>query len=182
MKTEKDVVAPQVAVITTYDDTGDHKVSMMHMATLGFHWIDMEYTASHSELMVRKITFMMYNGRACCIVVWLLYLHNTNAFRRIYMKWCMIMHPWLQGLHASRQWPEDGSMKAITCVGFQGCVLTFIPASIGNNMPRKVSDEIIYPFPNFNGVVVEIWECNIFPHFIMDVISHPCWSLMDASK
>ena len=30
--------------------------------------------------------------------------------------------------------------------------LTLIPAGISNHMPRKVWDEIIYPFSNFNGV------------------------------
>ena len=38
-------------------------------------------------------------------------------------------------------------------------------------------DEITYPFPNFNGCTVEVWEWinNFIPHFIMDVITYPCW-------
>ena len=36
--------------------------------------------------------------------------------------------------------------------------LTLIPAWISNHMPCKVSDEIICPFPNFNGCTVEVWE------------------------
>ena len=38
-------------------------------------------------------------------------------------------------------------------------------------------DEIIYPFPNFNGCTIEVWEwiSNFTPHFIMDVITYPCW-------
>ena len=34
-------------------------------------------------------------------------------------------------------------------------------------------DEIDYPFPNFNGYTVEIWDwlSNFIPHFIIDVIN-----------
>ena len=44
------------------------------------------------------------------------------------------------------------------------------------HMPSKVWDEITYPFPNFNVATVEVWEWinNFIPHFIMDVITHPC--------
>ena len=38
-------------------------------------------------------------------------------------------------------------------------------------------DGITYPFPNFNGATVEVWEwiSNIIPHFLMDVIACPWW-------
>ena len=38
-------------------------------------------------------------------------------------------------------------------------------------MPSKVYDEITYPFPNFNGIAIEVWEWinNFLQHFIMDV-------------
>ena len=56
---------------------------------------------------------------------------------------------------------------------------TLIPASISNYKPSKVWDEIIYPFPNFSGCIVEVWKwiSNLTPHFIMDVITYPCWDL-----
>ena len=43
-------------------------------------------------------------------------------------------------------------------------------------MLNKVWDEIIYPFPNFNGGTVDVWEwkSNFIPHFITDVITYPC--------
>ena len=52
-------------------------------------------------------------------------------------------------------------------------------------MPRKVWDEIIYPFLNFNGYTDEVWDngytdevwewiSNFTPYFIMDVIIYPC--------
>ena len=50
---------------------------------------------------------------------------------------------------------------------------------ICNHMPNKVWDEIIYPFPNFNGCTVEVWEWinNFIPNFIMDVTTYPCWDV-----
>ena len=40
----------------------------------------------------------------------------------------------------------------------------------------KLCDEITYPFPNFNGCAVEVWEwiSNVIPHYMMDVITDPC--------
>ena len=42
-----------------------------------------------------------------------------------------------------------------------------------------VWDEITYPFPNFNGGTVVVWEwlSNLIPYFIMDVITYPYWDL-----
>ena len=42
---------------------------------------------------------------------------------------------------------------------------------------RKVWVEITYPFPNFDGCNVRVWEwiSNFIPQFIMDVITYPCW-------
>ena len=40
-------------------------------------------------------------------------------------------------------------------------------------------DKITYSFPKFNGATVEVWKwiSKFIPHFIMDVITHPCWDL-----
>ena len=40
---------------------------------------------------------------------------------------------------------------------------------------HDVWDEISYPFPNFNGSTVEVWEwiSNFIPHFIVHVITYP---------
>ena len=55
--------------------------------------------------------------------------------------------------------------------------LTFIPAWTCNFMHSKVWDGIIYPFPNFNTEAVEVWEriSDFTQHFIMEVITDPCW-------
>ena len=44
-------------------------------------------------------------------------------------------------------------------------------------MPGKVWDEITYPFLNFNGCTDEVKECisNFILHFIIDMITYPCW-------
>ena len=44
-------------------------------------------------------------------------------------------------------------------------------------MPCKVWGEINYPFPNFNGTAVEVWEwiSNFIPYFVIDVIIYPTW-------
>ena len=46
-------------------------------------------------------------------------------------------------------------------------------------MPGKTWDEITYPFPNFSGCTVEVWEwiSKFIPYFIMDIITYPCWDL-----
>ena len=45
-----------------------------------------------------------------------------------------------------------------------------------DHMPSKVWNQITYPFPNFNGATVDVWEwiSDLIPHFIMDVITYPC--------
>ena len=49
---------------------------------------------------------------------------------------------------------------------YQHCS-TLIQVWISNYIYHKVRNEIIYPFQNFNGATVEIWECinNFIPHF-----------------
>ena len=38
---------------------------------------------------------------------------------------------------------------------------------------------ITYPFPNFNGYTIEVWEwiSNFIPHFTGQMITYPCWDL-----
>ena len=55
--------------------------------------------------------------------------------------------------------------------------LTLFPAWIGSYIPYNLCDEVIYPFPNFNGVIVEVWEwiSNFIPDFTGHVITYPWW-------
>ena len=45
-------------------------------------------------------------------------------------------------------------------------------------MPSEVCYEISYPFPNFGGATIDIWEriSNYITHFKMDLITYPCWN------
>ena len=82
-----------------------------------------------------------------------------------------------------------------TCSPFYLHGLTLIPTWISSHIPSKVWDEITYPFLNFNGCTVEVWEWinNFTPHLIMDVImlcmvmtqfaqDNPCNSLHDLPQ
>ena len=54
-----------------------------------------------------------------------------------------------------------------------------------NRMPSKVWNEIIYPFPNFNGAAVEVWEwiSNLIVIVIVIVIvKRGPWVLVNPSK
>ena len=52
----------------------------------------------------------------------------------------------------------QGARAHFSCGPFYWHGLTLIPAWISNHMPSKVWGEITYPFPNFNGCTVEVWE------------------------
>ena len=47
---------------------------------------------------------------------------------------------------------------------------------MSNYIHYKEWDEITYPFLNFNGATVEVyeWISNFIPYIIMDVITYPC--------
>ena len=55
--------------------------------------------------------------------------------------------------------------------------LTLIPAWIINYTHYKVLDEITFPFPNFSGAAIEVWEwiSNLILHFTGHIITYPCW-------
>ena len=53
---------------------------------------------------------------------------------------------------------------------------TLIPAWISNYIYYKMWYEITYPFSNFNGEAVEVWEwiSNFISHFTVHIITYPC--------
>ena len=53
----------------------------------------------------------------------------------------------------------------------------FNPRWISNHMTKKLWDEILYPFPNFNGTTVEVWEWikSFIPHFMICAVTYLCW-------
>ena len=77
----------------------------------------------------------------------------------------------------------------LTCFHFNPTmVITSVPLNVGWNylliyklqplhyVHDKVYDDITYPFPNFNGCTVEVWEwiINFIQHLSCHVISYPC--------
>ena len=62
--------------------------------------------------------------------------------------------------------------------------LTLIPACISNHTPSKVWDRITYPFLNFNGCTVEVyeWISNFIPHFGCNYLSMLGLKLIHVSK
>ena len=71
----------------------------------------------------------------------------------------------------------DGDRKLDIYGPFHWHGLTLIPTWISNYTHYNVWDEITYPFLNFNGATVEVWEwiSNFIPHFTGHVITYPCW-------
>ena len=68
----------------------------------------------------------------------------------------------------------------IYCVlsGFDtSSISTHSLAWISNRTHYKVFDEITYPFPNFNGATVEVWELirNFIAYFTGHVLTYSCW-------
>ena len=55
--------------------------------------------------------------------------------------------------------------------------LLLMPGWISNYNHYNLWDEIIYPFPNFNGATVEFWEwvSNFISYFTKYVITYTCW-------
>ena len=69
-------------------------------------------------------------------------------------------------------WLRYTCVTTDTRVPFYQHGLTLITIWISNHMPSKRWDEFTYPFPNFNGCTVEVWEWigTFIPYFVMDVI------------
>ena len=89
----------------------------------------------------------------------------------------MFAHITFELLFMGFAWYSVIYIRKIFCPNY----LTDYLKSIGH-MPIKVWDEINSPFPNFNGCTVEVWEwiINFSTHFIMDVITFPCWGVIKS--
>ena len=55
--------------------------------------------------------------------------------------------------------------------------MALFPEWISDYMNYKCEMKLIIHFPNFNGGASEVWDeiNNFIPHFMMDVITYPCW-------
>ena len=67
---------------------------------------------------------------------------------------------WTSMLEEMRQFQFGNEWQKLkwyqSCGPFYEHRSTLIPARISKHMPRKVWDEITYPFLNFNGATVEV--------------------------
>ena len=92
------------------------------------------------------------------------------------LKASLLMSP---GHQLTRYWQHKRGDHFCWCPGYLFTKLIRIPHYIH----FKVWDEIAYPFPNFNGCTVEVWEwiSNFIPHFKMDIITYPCWDGFSTS-
>ena len=53
-----------------------------------------------------------------------------------------------------------------------------------NYVHYKVCNEFTYPFPNFNGAILDFWEwtSKFILHFSRHVIAYPCWDSIVATE
>ena len=67
--------------------------------------------------------------------------------------------------------------NAVHVEGAESSGLTLIPGWIYNYIGYKVWGEITYPFSNFNGCAIKVWECisDFNSYFTEYVITDQCW-------
>ena len=83
---------------------------------------------------------------------------------------------WLQWLTGVKEHLNSGLPMTTSGPLYQHgltCIITWI----GSYIHYKAWNEIIYPFSNFNGAAIEVWEWmnNFISHFSGHVITYPCW-------
>ena len=77
----------------------------------------------------------------------------------------------------SRVGQKYPSVEAVTEGLFYLHSLTLISSWTSNYIHYKLWDGITYPFPNFNGATVEVWEwiSDFTQHFTGHVITYARW-------
>ena len=146
-------------------------------------------TFKHSEFLYIHIAVLLAFHNVCRLLVCYKYLNSSGAFSKISINKAFPSHhcPRVIGntFHRPCLWASEYSKKfklvslnmSIPRGPFYQHGLILIPAWICNHMPSEVWDEITYPFPNFDDATVEVWQWinDFVPHFMMDVITYPCW-------
>ena len=90
------------------------------------------------------------------ISLWALSLRMSISTFRSHQRWHISRH-WVLSIILWHFWGESMQhIKHELWPILHG--LSLFPALETNHIPLKVWDEITYPFPNFNGAVVEVWE------------------------
>ena len=70
------------------------------------------------------------------------------------------------------------AVVTLSTVGFGDYVTGKTPPWISNHMLIKVWDDITFPLLNFTGATGDVWERidDFIPHFLIYVITYPCWN------
>ena len=74
-------------------------------------------------------------------------------------------------------WPQIGWFTKGFLIVLAKNILTSIPVYLSNYINYNVWYEITYPFPNFNGGTVEVWEWITSSHILLDM-----WSLIHTDS
>ena len=151
-------------------------LTTMFQGAVGMKYIPRKLTLTQisQNLFVHNINF-------CCLVIWKLCTELNCVGAVLCAKF---QNDWTTEIEVMNNWDfvwfeSNTSFWGIFCIATapRGAFLTLIPAWISNYIPSDVWDEITYPFTNFNGATIEVWEwiSNFIQPFIMVAITYPCW-------
>ena len=110
-----------------------------------------------SLLMVPLIVFILLISLCILISVSDRYLHKNLTFIESF-------HSHLESMFRYR----EAQIPKLVSVGICSAICLWLPAWICNYIYYKLWDEITYPFPNFSGHTIKVWEwiSNVIPHLI----------------
>ena len=99
------------------------------------------------------VPYIIGSRQWSCVCLWMPYTLQDHQHAQCWLQSNILL--WLLGFHLST-W------------------INLNPTWISNHKPSNVGDEITYPFPNFNGYTVDVWEwiSNFYPHLRIDVITY----------
>ena len=111
---------------------------------------------------------------------WLKFLRRVAKTLVIQGPGALAQKPCQPGRGLDTSWRLCDVIVVCVCI-LQGPILltcfNLIPVWICDYIHYKSWDEITYPFPNFNGATVEVWEwvSNFISRFTRHVITYPYW-------
>ena len=155
-------------VLTLVDDWCVLNVILAVIFLLFFLFAKSHGQFRHSWVLNKKY-FMHWSG---IILIWFDLIWNTVSRPGVYK---LMFWNWAKPEKIKRYqmfWCK--ASKYITSAPFYKHGLTLIPTWISNRFHNKIRDEINYPFPNFNGWIIEMrkWISNFTTQYTMDVITY----------
>ena len=143
----------------------------MPQFTLFYMFIEFKFV-NVSVVSLTKGRKMWLQNKVCILKAFLSLLSSLFATKPPWNE-CHII---LLTIHQNKAKCSQATTDGVTRDPFYKRSLTLILAWVTNDSHHKIRDEITYPFLNFNGGTVEVWECisNLIPHFTALVITYPC--------